>query len=208
MPCALARIVWARGAGTVSVCEDRPHDLDTVLGRERRQGELGGIGLIEPRRLIARAVCGEHEDRRTGDTVNQSREERFRRGVDPMQIFYGEDEGVLLTAVEAYLPQRLEGLPLQRLRADAHQRLSPGLNLQQAQEIGCPVGISHVHRLQPLTDLLSHGLGAISGRDTAVRPQQVEHGQVGHGAAVGPTVPFQVGDRVRCQGLAPFREEP
>ena len=105
--------------------EDRPHDLDTVLGRERRQGELGGIGFIEPRRLIARPIRGEYEDRRPGDTVNHSRQERFRSGVDPLQIFYGEDEGVLLAAVQDYLPQGLEGLALQRLRADAYQRLSP-----------------------------------------------------------------------------------
>jgi hypothetical protein len=93
-----------------------------------------------------------------------------------MQIFYGEDEGVLLTAVETYMPQGLEGLCLKRLRTDAHQRLGPGLNLQQVQEIWRPVGNGHVHRLQPLTYLLSHGLGTVSGRDAAVCAQQVEHG--------------------------------
>jgi hypothetical protein len=125
-----------------------------------------------------------------------------------MRIFHGDDEGVPPTLSQTQLPQRLEGLRLQRLRADTHQTLSPGLNLQQVQEIGRPVVSRHVHRLECPPSLLCDELGVVDGHNIAVCLQQVEHGQAGCRAAVGPAMPFEGGHLVCRQFLAPFRQEP
>ena len=121
--------------GTVSVLEHRLDDLHTVLGRERRHGELGGVGLLQPRRPISRAVGAEDQDGCTGEPLHQRGEKLLRGGVDPVQVFDGEDERVLLTALEPELPQRRKGVRLQRVRADARQLRGSRLNPQQMQEI-------------------------------------------------------------------------
>ena len=67
-------------------------DLHTVLGRERRHGELGGVGLLQPRWPIPRTVGAQDQDGRTGEALHQRGEKLLGGGVHPVQVFHGEHE--------------------------------------------------------------------------------------------------------------------
>src|SRR5712691_6326148 len=49
----------------------------TVLGRERWHGELGGVGLLQPRRPIPRAVGAQDQEGRAGESLHQRGDKRF-----------------------------------------------------------------------------------------------------------------------------------
>ena len=87
-------------------------NLHTVLRRERRNSELGSVGLLQPRRPISRAVGAEDQDGCTGEPLNQRCEKRLRGGINPVHVFDHENERSLLTALEPELPQRRKGARL------------------------------------------------------------------------------------------------
>jgi hypothetical protein len=188
--------------------EHRLDDLYTVLGRERRHGELGGVGLLQPRRPIPRAVGAQDQEGRAGESRHQRGDKLFRGGVAPVQVFHRQNEGVLLTAREPELPQRRKSVRLQRLRTAPRHLPGGRRHPQQMQQSGGRCVRCQPHRLEPAAHLCSDGVSAVGRGDATVRPQPVEHGEVGRGAAIGETVAFQVCHPGRGQPLAPLREEP
>jgi hypothetical protein len=183
-------------------------ELHAIRGREWRHGELSRIGLLDPGGPISRAVGAQEQERGAREALHQRGEKLRRGGIAPVQVFHGENQRVLLTALEHQLPQRLKGFHLQRLRARARQLLSSHLYPEQVQQIrGSGVRL-HPYRLQPPTHLLDESVDAICRRDPAVRPQQVEHGQVGRGTAVGQTLPHIIGSLVFWNTVAEFDQGP
>ena len=209
LPCALARSASASGGGTVSLLEHRLDDLHTVLGRERRHGELGGVGLLQPRRPIPRAVGAQDQDGRAGEALHQRGEKLLGGGVNPVQVFHRENERVLLTALAARA-----AAASQRCAPSASPGCSPPParwpppRPADAAEQGAPVsGASPTAWSRP------HTFAVMAASPSAgVMPQcarsQSQHGQIGRGAAIGETAAFQVRHPVRVQLLAPLREEP
>ena len=188
--------------------EHRLDDLHTVLGRERRHGELAGVGLLQPRRPIPRAVGAQDQEGGARESLHQQGEKLLGGGVAPVQVFHGEDEGVLLTALQPELSQRRQGVRLQSVGTAARYLHGGRLHPQQMQEIWSLHIWFQPHRLEPPAHLRGDGVIAVGRRDAAVRPQPVEHREVGHGAAVRETAAFQVCHPVRQQLLAPLREKP
>jgi hypothetical protein len=53
------------------VTEERADDRQAVLPRQRAQRDLGGVGLRDPRRAIARPIRHDEEDRHAGQTLDE-----------------------------------------------------------------------------------------------------------------------------------------
>ena len=119
LPWALARSASASCQRDGLLLEHRLDDLHTVLGRERRHGKLGGVGFLQPRRPIPRAVGAQDQEGRAGEAIAKtSATNSSEEGSLQCKISHNENERVLLTALQPELPQRRKGVRLQRVRAD------------------------------------------------------------------------------------------
>jgi hypothetical protein len=96
------------GGPTHCVVEDGVNDLPTVMGIEWLAGDLHRIGFFAPRYPIPRASHQKQEEWDTGQSFDQGREIFFGGSIDPVQVFYNQQERLMLTRTEIQVMQRLK----------------------------------------------------------------------------------------------------
>ena len=85
--------------------------------RERVEPQLRVIRLAAPAVLVLRAVINQEEDPRSRQALDQHIEHGLRLGVDPVQVFEHQQQGLHLAFAQQDALQRLQGAapPLQRV---------------------------------------------------------------------------------------------
>ena len=156
--------------------EEGPKELLRALRRQRVEAELGVGGLAAPGVLILGAVVDQEAERRRPEALDQAVEQRLRLGVDPVEIFDHEEQGLDLSLAEpepldrveralAAL-RRIEGLPGAVLRGD----------IEQGEERGEARLQRGVERDQLPPDLLANRRRVVAVLDVEVRAEEPDHG--------------------------------
>jgi hypothetical protein len=110
-----------------------------------------------------------------------------------VQVIYGEDEWLLLTAREEQLPQGLERLRAARFWTECRQPIIAPGHPEELEEGGLPnLGIAAA-LLESQAYLGGKSLGAVTLGDAAVVPQQAQNREIGYSATVRQTPPFAEG---------------
>ena len=180
--------------------EEGLEHLAAVLGREGGKDHLGHIGFLHPGRAIPGAVRGQDQAPRPGQTLDQRSQEGFRGGIDPVQVFHGEDERVPLRAVEHELAQGGKGPGSTHLRTEAGQPVQTRVDPQERKERRLPLIRVQPGGLETQADVRGHRRGAVAREDTTAGPQEVEHRQIGHGLPIRQAVALQIPDRLGWRG--------
>ncbi len=184
------------------VFEDRLGERPAVLVGEPAQRQLGGVGLVHPLGLVARAVGAEQEDAGGAQGLDQAGQEVLGGGVDPVQVLELHHHQRLVAGVVHHLAHGLEGLRLDRLRLELGQRLGAGFDVEQAEEERQrQVGIA-AHPFEALPQLGGDGGFVVVVGDLGGAADHVEDRQVGDAAAVGKAAALQV------DHLPPFHPPP
>src|SRR5437016_1721279 len=82
------------------VAQQRGEKLFRFLRAQGSQPQLGVVGLTAPLGAILGAVVHQQEEAGTGYTLTQGVEKTLRLGVDPVQVFKDEDEGLVETLAQ------------------------------------------------------------------------------------------------------------
>jgi hypothetical protein len=125
-----------------------------------------------------------------------------------VQVFHGEDQGLLPTAGEEELPNGFEGPRLARFGTELCKLVVIGLQAQQVEEQGqAGVGVE-ARSLEAGTRLGNERFWTIIRGDPTVVPQQIQYGQIGRHAPVRQALPFRIPNVLPDEALANLIEEP
>jgi len=162
-----------------------------ALGGQRVDPELRVVGLAPPAVLVLRAVVHEEEEARRGQALQQGVEQGLGLGVDPVEVLEDQEQRLdlalpqeeALAGVQGPLAALggIQGLPLSVL--DGH--------IQEGQE-GRQGGLEGPIQGEEFAgDLLADLPHIVAALDLAVGLEEVDHGQVGGGLAIGHRAALQ-----------------
>ena len=196
------RLVGERGGG-----ERRAEERRALVGGERRERDLGRVGLREPRGPVAGPVRQHEQDRRAGEAVHQRLHVRLRCPVDPVQVFDRHDQRPAAAAVEAHLAQDQEHPGLDGLGAQLGERLGALGHAEEVEQVRRRQEGVQSRGADAGPDLGDDRLRRVALRDPAALAQHLDDGRVGRGRRVGGAVALEVGDRFAGQALAQLEEQ-
>src|SRR5882724_4973452 len=108
-----------------------------------------------------------------------------------MEVLDGQDERLPTTAGQENLPQGLVGAGLEHRRAQFCETFRASVDAEYVQQIGCPCVRIDPYGLQTQPEFASDRLRRICLTDLAVLPNEVKYREIGCGAAVGQTTPYE-----------------
>ncbi len=165
--------------------QHRVHHDPAVARGEAAQGDLGGVRLVHPARLVARAIGEDQEQGDRRDPLDHRGEEVLGGLVDPVEVLDLQEDQAAAAGVEEDLAQHGEGPRLERLRAELGERLGPLLDVQQAQEIGQGLLGIEIRAREALADPGGDGNRPIPLADPPFVAQHVEERKVRDSGAIG-----------------------
>ena len=188
--------------------QDRPDDREALVRRQPPERELGRKRPIAPGRPVAGAIGGDQQDGHPDEALGEEREALLGRPVHPVKVLDLQHERLLAAPAQAQLSQGLEGPRLDDFRAERLQPARRVLPAEQAKEIGLlRVGV-HADLLEPEAHLLRDRLRGVGVDEPAVSPDDVHHGDVRDGRAVGEAPALKVRNAQVHQAVAELEEEP
>ena len=174
-----------RGASAgVSPQQGLEQDVRTRLG-ERVEPELRVRRFTAPAVLILRAVVDQEQEPRGGQALHQQIEHGLGLGVNPVQIFEDQQQGLHLTFAQQDALQRLQGAapPLQGVQGQ--EGMVGGQGFEQGQHSGHGVLEGVIQRQELPGDFGPDRPEVIAVLDVTVGFEQVTDRQVRRGLAVG-----------------------
>ena len=93
-----------------------------ICRRKTLEGECRQEAAALKRRGVANPVGAEEHERHTRNRIDQGMQQRFRAGVDPVQVFIDEDQGLVLGAPQRQSQERIKEpfAPCGRLQGPAY----------------------------------------------------------------------------------------
>ena len=111
--------------------------LEEFVGARRRQRvepQLRVVGLAAPAVLVLRAVVDQEEDAGGGQALDQAVEQGLGLGVDPVQVFEDQEQGLHLAFAQQHPLERLEGALAALRRIEAPGTGCPPAGVQEREQ--------------------------------------------------------------------------
>src|SRR3972149_4254509 len=187
--------------------EDRLDHAQAVLGRERLERHLGGVGLVHPGRPITRTGRAEKEHRGARDTLDDEGDALLRCFVAPVKVLQHQNDRLEPAALQAQLPEGVKRPALDRLGGQRRQAVRSLLHAEQLEGVRRTLLRIHLPLLEPRPNLLGHGLGLVSLGDPEEPAEDVEHREIRNGAPEGEAAPLQVRDFLPPEAVPELEKE-
>ena len=174
--------------------EERLEQLVGALGRQGIDPELAVVGLAAPGVPVLGPVVDEEQEARRGQALDEAVEQGLGLAVDPVQVLEDHHQRLDLALAQQQALDRVERLlaPLERIEGLPGRLVHR--HVEERQEGGHDGRERRGERQDLPGDLLPDLPRVVAALDREVAAQQLDHGQVGRGLAVG--------DRGRLPGSA------
>ena len=160
-------------------------NASALVRRQRVEPELGVEGFAAPAVLVLGAVVDQQEHPGGRQALDQQIEHGLRLGVDPVQVFEDQEQGLHLALAQEDALQRLQGAapPLQGVQLQERTVGRQGFEQGEHGRHGVLEGL--IQRQDLPGDLGPHRPEVIAVLEVTVGFEQVADRQVGGGLAVG-----------------------
>src|SRR5262249_54788282 len=91
------------------LAQEHLEELLSTQGRQRIEAELRVIRLAAPPVLVLRAVVDQQQEPRRRQSLDQAVQEGLRLGIDPVQVFEDQQQGLHLTFAQQHALERIQG---------------------------------------------------------------------------------------------------
>ena len=196
-----------RAEGRVGA-EERIEQLVGALGRQGIDPELAVVGLAAPGVLVLGAVVDEEQEARRGQALDEAIEQGLGLAVDPVQVLEDHHQRLDLALAQQQALDRVERLlaPLERIEGLPGRLVHR--HVEERQEGGHGGPERRGERQDLPRDLLPDLPRVVAALDREVAAEQLDHGQVGGGLAVGDRGGLHDQPAVHAVGVGELPEEP
>ena len=172
-----------RQAGVVA--EQGLQDFVGTGGRQRVKPQLRVVGLAAPAVLVLRAVVDQEQQARRGQAFHQAVEQGLRLGINPVQVFEYQQQGLHLALPQQEPFERGESAlaPLRRVERQEWAVLRQ--SVEQGEQRRDDVLEGLVERQHLPGGLGPHGARVVMLLDVGVALEQINHREVWRRLAVG-----------------------
>ena len=177
--------------------------LQQFLGARGGQGvepELRVVGLVPPAVLVLGAVVDEQEQAGGGQALDQAVEDRLGLGVDPVQVLEDQQQRLHLALAQQQALDGLEGAlaALRGIEVLPVPVLDRHVQEREEGRQGRPEG--RIQGEELAGELLADLAPVVAVVDLEVGLEEVAHGEVGSGLAVGDRAAFEQEPAVGVMG--------
>ena len=187
--------------------EERIEQLVGALGRQGIDPELAVVGLAAPGVLVLGAVVDEEQEARRGQALDEAVEQGLGLAVDPVQVLEDHHQRLDLALAQQQALDRVERLlaPLERIEGLPGRLVHR--HVEERQEGGHGGPERRGERQDLPRDLLPDLPRVVAALDLEVAAEQLDHGQVGGGLAVGDRGGLHDQPAVHAMGVGELPEE-
>jgi hypothetical protein len=154
----------------------------------RRQGvqaQLRIVRLAAPGVLVLRAIIDQEEQTRRRQTLYQTFEQGLRLGIDPVQVFKDHEHRLHLALTQEHAFERYQRALAALGRVERQEGTVVREHVEQRQQRRDGVLEDLVQGQELPSHFRPDSAGVVALVEMGVTPEQVEHGEIGCGLAVG-----------------------
>jgi hypothetical protein len=190
------------------VAEQRAQELVRVGLRQGVDPELGEAGPVRPPVLVVGPIVDEQQEARAPHPLEERVEQGLCFGIDPLEVFEQQHEGLALALSHDQAHQRFEHVLAPLVGIERAERIVRRQRVEERQDRRDRVGEPGIEVAERRRHALGHARRGIARVDLKIGAEHLDDGQVGRGPLVGERPAVEDPPRLRLRRPEEFVDEP